>query len=128
MNEPRKRVYRLNKTDIKMRLCSRKYIEMSLKNHCLFPKINSLCQFLGLRTGCEGNFHCKSDWFDIIKLTAELKNYLQSLVNWGNKLLVHFNVSKTKVFSFIHLRKAFFYSFNMIASIKERNSLYLLAL
>lgn len=112
-----------------MRLCSREYIEMSLKNHYLFPKINSLFQFLGLRTGCEGKSHCKSDWFDKIKLTAELKNYLQSLVNWSNKLLVNFNVSETKVFSFIHLRKAFLYSISMAdTSIKERNSLCHVAL
>lgn len=49
----------------------------------------------------------KFDRFDTVKLTADLKNDLQFVVNWGRKCTANFNASKTKLFSFNPPRKTF---------------------
>lgn len=50
----------------------------------------------------------KFDRFYKIKLTADIRNDLQSVVNWYKKWLVNVNTSKTKMFSFNRLRKPVF--------------------
>lgn len=93
--------------------------------------LNVLSSQQGIYAGDTSSYSClsKSKRSKIVKLAAALKNDLQSVVKWGEKLFVKFNASKMKLPSFNHPREAFLTSISMAdANLQKSDTLRFLRL